>query len=431
MLAAPAQAARKTETFRFGPIDVAGYEVRQNGMDFDIPRPAGAGSIVAMDADLVDASGRPIPIRRLMLHHIVFTNLGRRDATCGQFTLLDSLTKVPALAERFYAAGEERATLDLPAGYGYRVDGDDTWGLAYMVMNHRARADRAYVRYRVTWDDDPALRPVTPVWMDVRNCNMDPVYDVPGGGRPGSTHTETMDWTVPEAGRIVAGGGHVHGGGRRLDLSRPACGPAPVASSRPTWGARSHPFYNVKPVLHEPGPVHMTAFKTATGIGVRAGEPLRLTSLYDAQRPHTRVMGIMVVFFAPDASADPACGPPPPDLVESVSPTAGRTRAPVVEVPLFRQPGGRTRRHRGNVRVMVGDNVFSRRNFSVPRGATVSWSFRGGALHNATVANGPRGFSSPNYVQQGEFRQKLTVPGTYELFCALHPVEMTQRIVVR
>ena len=56
-----------------------------------------------------------------MLHHIVFSNLGptigsKRDGTCGSFTLLNSRSTVPGMAERFYAAGEERAKMRLPAG---------------------------------------------------------------------------------------------------------------------------------------------------------------------------------------------------------------------------------------------------------------------------------------------------------------------------
>ncbi len=101
---------------------------------------------------MVDAGGKPVPISRLMLHHIVFSNLGeefgdKRDATCNTFTTLDSKTVIPAVAERFYAVGEERAEMRLPKGYGYPVKGRDRWALTYMMMNHRNRADRAYIQY--------------------------------------------------------------------------------------------------------------------------------------------------------------------------------------------------------------------------------------------------------------------------------------------
>ena len=446
LLASPAGAEVKELTYRVGPIDVAPYQVRQNGLTFNIPKPKVDGSIVAMKTDVVDADGSPVPIRRLMLHHIVFANTGptfgaKKDATCDTITALDSVSKVPALAERFYAAGEERAQLKLPPGHGYRVRGDDVWTLSWMMMNHRNRSDRAYVEYTITYDTDPDLTPVRPVWLDVENCKADPVYDVPGGGARNSRDVKSSDWTSPETGRVVAGGGHVHGGGLALTLSQPDCGDRTLATSRPTWGPASHAFYNVKPVLHEPGPVHMTGFTSASGFPLAAGERLRLNSIYDAERPHTRVMGIMLVYVAPGAPDTPACAPAPADVQEVTGP-AGRTQPPKVVVPLtgldrrgrartIKAPPGRLRRLKGDASVAVRRMAFSQRNLSVPRGATVRWSFRDDTLHDVTLASGPRGFSSPHHHRGARYEKTLDVPGTYRLFCSLHPVAMTERIVVR
>jgi plastocyanin len=446
-LTPPASAEVKTLTYRVGPITVAPYQVRQNGLTFGIPKPDVDGSIVAMKTDVVDADGSPVPIKRLMLHHIVFANVGatlgeKHDATCESITGLDSVSKFPGLAERFYAAGEERAQMRLPAGHGYHVRGDDTWSLSWMLMNHRNRTDKAFIEYTITYDTSPDLAPVTPVWLDVRNCRADPVYDVPGGGAPGSRDVQSSDWTAPEAGRVVAGGGHVHGGGLSLELTQPDCGDRTLASSRPTWGAATHPFYNVKPVLHEPGPVHMTGFTTAAGFPVAAGQRLRLSSVYDAQRPHTRVMGIMMVYFAPPAApaADP-CAALPGDVQTDAGPP-GRTQTPKVAVPLtgldrkgrartIKAPPGRLRRAAGNAAVALRNFSFSKPNLSVPRGATVRWSFRDDDLHDVTLASGPRGFSSPHHTRGASYERTLDVPGTYRLFCSLHPVAMTERIVVR
>ena len=141
----------------------------------------------------------------------------KRDLTCGNsFTGWDSESLLPNAAERFYAAGEERAVMSLPPGHGYPIAKNDSWLMTYMVMNHRARVDRAYIQYEVTVDTAPDMTPVKPVWLDVENCQSDPVYDVPGGADRGETHRRSYSWTVPEAGRIVAGGGHVHGGGQNL-----------------------------------------------------------------------------------------------------------------------------------------------------------------------------------------------------------------------
>ena len=68
------------------------YQVRQ-AIDFAIPKPAEDAWITAMDVDVVDApGGQQVPIDRLMLHHVVFANLGRtlgerRDGTCSTFTV--------------------------------------------------------------------------------------------------------------------------------------------------------------------------------------------------------------------------------------------------------------------------------------------------------------------------------------------------------
>jgi len=449
-LAGPAAAEVRQLEYRVGPIEVAPYQVRQNGLRVDVPKPDVDGAITAMDVDLVDADGTPVPIRRLMLHHIVFTNLGptfgsKQDATCDSILSLDSTTMVPARAERFYAAGEERARLELPPGYGYPIAGADRWGLTWMVMNHRATTDRAFIRYRVTYATgaDAAVTPVKPVWMDAANCRVDPIYDVPGGGRPGSTDVRTADWTAPEGGRIVAAGGHVHGGGLRLRLSEPDCGDRTLANLTPTWGRKSHPFYNVRPVLHEPGPVHMRGFVSQAGLPIGAGQRLRLSSVYDAARPHTRVMGISIVFLAPPAPLDAGdpCPALPADVRRDTRPD-GRRQPPKVTVPLtgldddgravtIQGPPGRMVRKGSRATVRVADFAFSRPNLSVARGATVSWRFEDAQLHDVTLASGPRGFSSPHHTRGGRFTKRLTRPGTYRLFCSLHPVAMSERIVVR
>jgi plastocyanin len=438
---ATAHAEKRTYSFQTGPITVKPYEVLQNNFDYGIPRPPGAGAITHMETDLVDKSGKVIPIQRLMLHHIVFFNLGstigeKKDPTCDSITALDSKSKIPAMVERFYGAGEERAVMDLPQGYGYQVGENDTWGITWMVMNHRNVTDTAYVKYTVTYETAP-VTPVHPVWMDVENCKADPVYDVPGGGAPGSTHVRSADWVAPWSGRLIAGGGHVHGGAKELNLTQPGCGDRQLARSRPTWGGPDHPFYNVKPVLHEPGPVNMTGFQSTAGVPVAAGETIRLNSLYDAERPHTRVMGIFIFFMTRDEAGVP-CAAMPADFAET-APLSGRLNAPRVTVPLtgldkrgravhIKRPPGKLAKTKS---VVVRDNSFSARNLEVNRGATVKWRFNGSLLHDVTVASGPRGFSSPHQTKGGNFAQKLDTPGTYKLFCSLHPVAMTQRIVVR
>jgi plastocyanin len=47
-----------------------------------------------------------------------------------------------------------------------------------------------------------------------------------------------------------------------------------------------------------------------------------------------------------------------------------------------------------------------------------------------TLASGPVGFASPS-MQRGSFSYRFTRPGTYRLFCSLHPARMTEIVTVR
>jgi plastocyanin len=439
LLAAPSFAAADTQTHEFRvPITVGGYEVLQSVSP--APHPQINGYVTRMEADIVNENGRRIPIQRLMLHHIVFVNLDRPDATCDSFLNWDNETTFPG-AERFFAAGEERAKMVLPPGYGYKLNPSDYWGLLYMVMNHRQPRDEAFIEYEVTVDTDPSLTPVEPYWLDVENCKADPIYNVPGTGGPGSTHSVSEDVTVPSASRVVAAGGHVHGGARMLTLTQPDCENREAFRSVPTWGKRDHPFYNVRPVLHEPGPANMSAMTSATGIPVGAGERLRLNALYDNSRPHTRVMGIMIAYLAPDPGAAESCGPLPSDVETYRGNVEGRPGPVPFRVPLtgldengravsINAPPGRLRSLKPGSTIDVGDRYFAKRNVRVPRGSELKWRFQGAELHNVTLANGPEGIGSPNLDGGRAFSHRFSKPGTYRLFCALHPVQMTERVVV-
>jgi len=435
-----ASAATETQTFTTGPITVDGYEVQQNVRL--APNPKLDGYMTRMEVDLVDANGQPIPIQRLMLHHIVFTSLFRRDKTCDSILGFDGMSSFVNAPERFYGAGEERAKMVLPEGYGYPVRPNDLWGLIYMVMNHRSTVDEAYIQYTVTVETEKELTAVDPYWLDVKNCQADPIYNVPGTDEKGSTHERSSDFTFPEAGRIVAGGGHVHGGARRLTLTEPGCDDREISRSVPTWGSPDHPFYNVRPILHEPGPINMSGFLSESGIPIAAGETVRLHSQYDNSRPHARVMGINVVYFAPDPSVTEKCGPIPEDIQEFGTTEPGKHAPVPFRIPLtgldddgnavkIDAPPGDLVRMRGGGKVRVGDRFFSEPNLQIERGDEITWNFAGAELHNLTTANGPVGIGSPNLNSGRTYTRKFKEPGTYRLFCALHPVQMSERVVVR
>ena len=437
-------------------------------LKFPVPAPPGGGYITKMETDIVDAAtGDPVPISRLMLHHIVFASIGKPDSTChGQgFLGFDSRPDPYAgfPVQRFYAAGEERAKLSLPSGYGYEIGASPFWGMTYMVMNHRNVPDNAVIKYTVTYEDDPAgqgLTAVTPWWLDVRDCRADPIYNVPGEkkkskkgkGKKGKgkktaaapTHTLTRDYTLP-AGRIVAGAGHVHGGAYKLTVTQPDCGNRQVAESNPTWGLPDHPFYTVRPVLHEPGPINMSAFHSQAGIPVGAGGKVRLNSLYDNSKPHTRVMGIFLVYLAPPNPGPPpqSCDPLPGDVQTFATDQPGRIGGPIpYTIPLtglnqqgeaitIDAPPGKLKRAKSGSLVEVKDRFFGKPNVRLNKGDKLTYLFAGTELHNVTLANGPLGIGSDNLNGNRAFTQKFTRTGTYRMFCGLHPVQMSQRVVVK
>jgi plastocyanin len=452
-----AAADQTVETEQFKLPTIGGFAVRQ-AIELPAPRPEpGLGKIVRMDADIVNGEGDPIPITELMLHHIVFINTGRPDQSCSDVVGFDSILTPGLMRERFMAAGEERQRMVLPDGYGYDP-GSTPWAVLYMVMNHKPDANSdAYVRYTMTYDDDPELVSVTPWWLDVNNCKADPIYNVNGRGNRGAKSVRARDFPLTKApfsstgGRVVAAGGHVHGGAYRLRLSQPDCGDRKLFTSKPTWGEADHPFYTVRPILHEPGPVHMSAFKSETGFAVESGEALRLSSVYDNSQPHTRVMGILIAYVAPDPTVTDSCAEPLPDIVESSEPPPGRAEPIRFKVPLvaedpdaeggyvqIKHPPGKLKNVRSGAEIEVGAVSFSKPNVRIRRGAKLKWRFTNhrSNVHNVTLANGPRAIGSPNLsVDQNDqprtFAKRFRAPGRYHLFCALHPTLMHERVVVK
>ena len=57
-------------------MTVGPYQVKQSDLDFGIPKPVEDGYVTGMEVDIVDEGGKKVPISRLMLHHIVFSNMG-------------------------------------------------------------------------------------------------------------------------------------------------------------------------------------------------------------------------------------------------------------------------------------------------------------------------------------------------------------------
>jgi plastocyanin len=181
----------------------------------------------------------------------------------------------------------------------------------------------------------------------------------------------------------------------------------------------------IKPVMHENGPKHMTTFSSAAGIPVSAGDRLRLTATYDNSLPHTRVMGIMILFLAPAAPASPGrcvAGPALP-----ADPDSHPAAPPRVRLPLLKQPTGPLK---SVFSTWMGDYAYGAERIALKAGSKFKWTFAGPSRHDVTLASGPVGFASPSR-SRGTFSFRFTRPGVYKLYCSLHPTQMTQIVTVR
>jgi plastocyanin len=422
-LSAPAQAAEESLTLYSKPIEVKPYTGEQHYMPLAADgsqAPANPGWITSIRVDVVkkrSASAKALSIQDVMIHHIVLhapdAKWGKQSANCFS---------------QFFAMGEENQEMPRTGDYGIanmtRDGAAPDWLLTHMLMNHRPYAFTAYVRTRITYSDTPKTE-LTPLWMDTFGCDVDPTFTVPGGGRKGSNHVDDHVYTVPEDGRIIGAQGHLHGGGRYQTVTNTSCDNRRLWRSQAYYAMPDHIFYRVRPILHEPSPVSMSRTISEQGIPVSQGDQLRLRAVYDNQLPHTRVMSIMMAYLLP-GEVEP-CEASPSDLVTQDVPSRSRRPYPPSRVPLMAPPKGAFRPFNGDIDVV--DYAFRQRRVVVKRGTPVTWNFDGGTLHDVSVANGPRAFSSP-WIQDGNFTFTPKVKGTYGLFCTLHPGLMSQELKV-
>jgi plastocyanin len=432
--AASAPAALKTYTQRFGPVDLSSYETR-----YPNPRlrsPQRTGYIVAMNARLVDARGRQIPLGSVMLHHVVFYDDGHRGAPV-------KTSSCPGRrGEPFYGTGEEHQRLILPQGYGYHVAANDRWRMESMLMSHHRARTRVYVEYSVTIETSRRLTHVRPLWLRANGCDARASYNVDGGGLPGSTDEHAALWRMPISGRIVAAGAHLHGSAKNLTVSQPGCGDRTIIDHRPRWGGPADAVYRIRPVLHEPGPIAVGYLLSSQGIAVRQGELLKVTGRYDSEFAHPAVMAITHLYIAPGEVPPTGCAPLPTDRRMHWTRGLGRETVPPGQIPLngldahghpqpiARAPGPSIVAGAAAT-VDLTKSLFAPPNLSIALGGQVTWRSRDSVRHVVQLANGPRAVDTPLISRGGTYTQRFAVPGTYNLFCYLHPVTMHQTLVVR
>jgi plastocyanin len=263
------------------------------------------------------------------LHHGVWVNLATPDITD------------PGLPERFFAAGEEKTRFSAISGYGYKYDASkDKWLLNYMLHNQLSKPDKLWVTYDI--DFVPAsselakkLKPARPVWMDVQNGSIYPVFDVLQGSGKNGTYTYPDDggdpyackapepgqqqrrqrqrqrrcgkplnqWTVDADGVLLSTAGHVHPGGIHDDLWLTRNGATGVPGHTKEGAAdTAHLFSSVATYWEPAGPVSWDVAMSATPdnwrVAVKKGDVLSMNATYETEKSsYYESMGIMVVWM--------------------------------------------------------------------------------------------------------------------------------------
>ena len=318
----PLQAGAQRLHFEIGPIDI---KPGQNNIDFTkgaIPKPAVDGWIVRIAPDLRLAD-RSIPgVDVIHLHHGVWLNSSAKDSTSR-------------LPERFFAAGEEKTTMVLPVGYGYHYTASDNWTLNYMIHNLWPDEKQVWVTYDLDFipaDSAAAvgITPARPIWTDVQNGSLYPVFDViKGSGRDG-IYTYPDDamspygdaaaknvWTVDRDGVLLVTAGHLHPGGLRTDMWLQRTGATALAGHAKAGAPDTAHLFESLANYYEPAgavswDVSMTATPEAWRVAVHAGDVLSTTATYDSARASWyESMGIMIAWMAdaPAPSEGPAADP--------------------------------------------------------------------------------------------------------------------------
>jgi plastocyanin len=321
----PAANGAKRMLYRIGPFQVV---PGQNEIGYRIfgDKPPVDGWITRIRPDLVYTNGRVPGVDVLHLHHGVWLNLSRADATW------------PGLPERFFAAGEEKTITTFPKGYGYRYRASDTWLLNHMIHNLTPVPTEVYMVYEIDFipSSSPAargLRPVRPIWLDVENGSAYPVFDVRKGSGSRGRFTYPTDarnpypdgtrrnaWVADRNGVLVFTWGHMHPGGLHTDLylrrrgariRTAACERHPRGAARRRCarnaprgrGARAH-LFRAKARYFEPAgavswDVATTAPRSDWRVRVRRGDVLSTTVTYDSSRAAWwESMGIMIAYMA-------------------------------------------------------------------------------------------------------------------------------------
>jgi plastocyanin len=80
--------------------------------------------------------------------------------------------------------------------------------------------------------------------------------------------------------------------------------------------------------------------------------------------------------------------------------------------------------------VSIKDDFFSPKKFTIAKGTTVKWVWKGKEGHNVAVANGPSNFRFGTR-KKGSKTHTFTKRGTYSIVCTIHAPDMHMTIKVK
>jgi plastocyanin len=311
--------------YKIGPFKVIPGQ-NEIGFQAIAQKPQVDGWITRIRPDLTYTNGKVPGVDVIHLHHGVWLNLSREDATAPHFP------------ERFFAAGEEKTISQLPKGYGYEYKAADRWLLNHMIHNLTPVPAEVYMVYEIDFIPKSSpkargIKPVRPIWMDVQNGSAYPVFNVEkGAGRNGrytypnhepqayGNRRPRNQWVVDRPGVLVATAGHLHPGGLHTDLwlRRPGATlrKASCASRRSKdarrrckagaprgRGSNAHLFRSKAKYFEPAGAVSWDVAMTGTPdnwrVKLRRGDVLWTSATYDTKRAAWwESMGIMVAYMA-------------------------------------------------------------------------------------------------------------------------------------
>jgi len=318
---------QKRILYKVGPFKVIPGQ-NEIGYNPISEKPKVDGWITRIRPDLRYTNGVVPRVDVTHLHHGVWVNLSRQNATNG-------------FPELFFAAGEEKTIMQVPKGYGYRYEATDSWLLNHMIHNLTPKATQVYMEYEI--DFIPAgsklakgIKPVRPIWMDVMSGSVYPVFNVKknSGGKDNlftfpdddpnayPNGRKRNEWTVDRDGVLVATAGHLHPGGLYTDLwarrpgaklAKKSCGQAGTARAAKRCrkyqprgnGGKAHLFRSEAKYYEPAGAVSWDVSMTATRpdwrVKLKKGDVISTTATYGTGRAAWwESMGIMLAYMAED-----------------------------------------------------------------------------------------------------------------------------------